>query len=131
MTYFFELIQPYIDNLVTLIVGSISTILFYRFKIRKQDVEVTAAEFSTVKDISDKYLTTISEMSDQITKLHVQVIDLNQRVKHLVAENTLKDLILVQKDANIKELIAQIDLLSAKLEQNVKLIHFVSGSRPS
>ena len=56
MTYFFELIQPYIDNLVTLIVGSISTILFYRFKIRKQDVEVTAAEFSTVKDISDKYL---------------------------------------------------------------------------
>lgn len=130
-----KFILPYIQPLLIFLSGIISSVLFYKFKVRTKDVQVTKEEFTTVKQISDEYLSTIKDMSDQITELHEKLILLNQKLKRLIVENSSKDLeiatlqrIVEEREKEIESLVNQIDTLVNRLQANSQYVYLTTSS---
>lgn len=118
-----DLLSPYLTSLINILIGIISTLAFYKFRRRQKDVDTSSSEFTTVKNISDEYLSSIVSMTDQIKNLHEKIVTLSHQVEILKVEIESKDAIISEKDKLIFTLKSEILLKTQEIENLTKILH--------
>jgi len=118
-----DLLSPYLTSLINILIGIISTLAFYKFRRRQKDVDTSSSEFTTVKNISDEYLSSIVSMTDQIKNLHEKIVTLSHQVEILKVAIESKDAIISEKDKLIFTLESEILLKTQEIEHLTKILH--------